>query len=286
MTAPTCRAGAGQEAGTPPLVIASEPAAATRTAPVISAAGLTKVYRSERAGEVQALQSVDFEVGEGEFISVVGPSGCGKSTLLKILAGLLPLSSGTVTLGGRALTGPRAEIGMVFQSPVLLPWRTVLENILLPIEIRRLPLKNYRQRAEELLQIVGLSGFIDRYPHELSGGMQQRAAIIRALIQDPRILLMDEPFSALDALTRERMNVELLRIWTRHQKTVLFVTHSISESIFLADRVFVMTARPARLAKIIEIEFPRPRELPVINTEKFGRYAAEIRALLEADQTS
>jgi NitT/TauT family transport system ATP-binding protein len=171
---------------------------------------------------------------------------------------------------------------MVFQSPVLLPWRTIAENVMLPIEFRRLPLADYRARAHELLETVGLSGFADRYPHELSGGMQQRAAIIRALVQDPRILLMDEPFSALDAMTRELMNVELLRIWSRNRKTVVFVTHSIAESIFLADRVFVMTPRPARLAEIIEIDLPRPRDLSIINTEKFGRYASHIRTLLDA----
>jgi NitT/TauT family transport system ATP-binding protein len=251
-------------------------------APIIDASRLSKIYRSERAGEVVALNEVSFTISDGEFISVVGPSGCGKSTLLKILAGLLPYSGGTVTLAGESLKGPRSEVGMVFQSPVLLPWRTIAENVMLPIEFRRLPLADYRARAHELLETVGLSGFADRYPHELSGGMQQRAAIIRALVQDPRILLMDEPFSALDAMTRELMNVELLRIWSRNRKTVVFVTHSIAESIFLADRVFVMTPRPARLAEIIEIDLPRPRDLSIINTEKFGRYASHIRTLLDA----
>jgi NitT/TauT family transport system ATP-binding protein len=250
--------------------------------PIIYASKLTKIYRSERAGEVLALDEVNFTIDDGEFIAVVGPSGCGKSTLLKILAGLLPYTGGTVSLAGQPLNGPRAEIGMVFQSPVLLPWRTIMENVLLPIEFRRLPLSDYRRRAQELLETVGLTGFADRYPHELSGGMQQRAAIIRSLVQDPSILLMDEPFSALDAMTREQMNVELLRIWSAHRKTVLFVTHSIAESIFLADRVFVMTPRPARLAKIIYIDLPRPRDLSIINTEKFGGYASEIRTLLDS----
>ena len=247
----------------------------------LSMQGVSKHFRSG-GRDVHALDNISLEVGEGEFVCLVGPSGCGKSTLLKILAGLLPHTGGAITRSGRELTGPGPDVGMVFQAPVLLPWRTVMENALLPIEFRRLRMDEYLKRAHDLLDLVGLGEFKDRYPQELSGGMQQRASIVRALVQDPPILLMDEPFGALDALTREQMNVELLRIWQRNRKTVLFVTHSIAESVFLADRVFVMTPRPGRLAEVIDIDLPRPRELPVINTERFGRYASRIRDLLQS----
>jgi NitT/TauT family transport system ATP-binding protein len=253
-------------------------------AALIQARRLGKLYRSERAGEVVALADVSFDIADGEFISLVGPSGCGKSTLLKILAGLLPYSGGSVAIAGRDLRGPTAQVGVVFQAPVLLPWRTIKENVLLPIEFRRLPMTTYKPRALELLAMVGLAGFEDRYPHELSGGMQQRAAIVRALVQDPPILLMDEPFGALDAMTREQMNLEVLRIWNDNRKTVVFVTHSIVESVFLSDRVFVMTPRPGTVAEIIDIDLPRPRELGIINTERFGAYAAHIRKLLHAKE--
>ena len=240
------------------------------------------VYSASGGGEVLAVDDASFSVRDGEFVCLVGPSGCGKSTLLKIVAGLLPHTGGTIARSGRELAGPGSDVGMVFQTPVLLPWRTVMENALLPIEFRRLKIDEYRRRAHELLDLVGLGDFKDRYPQELSGGMQQRAAIVRALVQDPPILLMDEPFGALDALTREQMNVELLRIWQRNRKTVLFVTHSIAESVFLADRVFVMTPRPGRIAEIIDVDLPRPRDLSVINTERFGRYASRIRELLQS----
>jgi NitT/TauT family transport system ATP-binding protein len=250
--------------------------------PIISARDVIKRY-STAQGSVLALDEISFTVKSGEFVSLVGPSGCGKSPLLKILAGLLPFSEGAITRSGRALAGPGADVGMVFQAPVLLPWRTILENVLLPIEFRKLKPNVYRQRARELLELVGLSDFESRYPHELSGGMQQRASIVRALVQDPPLLLMDEPFGALDAMTREQMNVELLRIWNQNRKTVLFVTHSIAESIFLADRVFVMTPRPGKIAEIIDIDLPRPRELSIINTPKFGHYANRIRVLLQSE---
>jgi NitT/TauT family transport system ATP-binding protein len=249
---------------------------------IIAAAAVSKVYQSRKRGEITALRHVSFEIKQGEFISLVGPSGCGKSTLLKMLAGLLPYSSGSLMLGGTPVRGPGQDAAMVFQAPVLLPWRTILQNVLLPIEFRRLPMEPYRRRAMELLATVGLGEFAERLPRELSGGMQQRAGIVRALVQDPRILLMDEPFGALDAMTREQMNLEVLRIWEQNRKTVLFVTHSIAESVFLADRVFVMTARPGALERIIPIDLPRPRLLGMINTEKFGSYVAEIRELLQA----
>jgi NitT/TauT family transport system ATP-binding protein len=247
----------------------------------ITVSAIDKRYAS-RHGTVNALDAITFTVGEGEFVAVVGPSGCGKSTLLKILAGLLPSSGGDALLRGTKIAGPRRDIGVVFQSPVLFPWRTVLDNVLLPIEFRKWPMASYRQSAVDLLAMVGLSEFAQRYPFELSGGMQQRTAIVRALVQDPRLLLMDEPFGALDAMTREQMNLELMRIWSKSDKTVIFITHSIAEAIFLSDRVIAMTARPGTIADVITINLPRPRELSVINTDRFGRYAAKLRSLLDA----
>lgn len=251
--------------------------------PLISACGLTKIYPSRDGRGVLALDKVDFDVRDGEFISIVGRSGCGKSTLLKILSGLIPHSRGDVTLRGRPIKGPDPEIGVVFQSPVLLPWRTVTQNALFPNQIRRTLTPEVRARAQALLETVGLGEFGDKYPKELSGGMQQRAAIVRALVQDPALLLMDEPFGALDAMTREQMNLEVLRIWSQSRKTVIFVTHSIVESVFLSDRVFVMTPRPGRLAEIIDIDMPRPRTLDMINSDAFGRFTGHIRKLLDSE---
>jgi NitT/TauT family transport system ATP-binding protein len=231
---------------------------------------------------IAALRDIDFSVGEGEFLSIVGPSGCGKSTLLKILAGLMPASSGEAQLNGTPIEGPRRDIGMVFQSPVLFPWRSVLDNALLPVDVQRLGREQLLERAHALIALVGLSGFEHRYPWELSGGMQQRVALVRALIHDPALLLMDEPFGALDALTRESMNVELQRIWLDRRKTVVFVTHSTSEAVFLADRVMVMSARPGTIADMLKIELPRPRSLDVMTTEAFGTYVRRIRAGLNA----
>jgi NitT/TauT family transport system ATP-binding protein len=250
---------------------ASLNASADRAPALILARGLSKTYVTG-SGEVTALKGLDFEIYDGEFVSVVGQSGCGKSTLLKVL----------VELNGKPLRGPTPEAAVVFQSPVLLPWRTVLDNVLLPIEFRKLPMARYRKTAADLLAMVGLSEFAQRYPFELSGGMQQRAAIVRALVQDPRLLLMDEPFGALDAMTRKQMNLELMRIWSKSGKTVIFITHSIAEAIFLSDRVIAMTARPGTIADVITIDLPRPRELSVINTDRFGRYATKLRALLDA----
>ncbi|MFB3141476.1 MAG: ABC transporter ATP-binding protein [Acidobacteriota bacterium] len=241
---------------------------------------VTKSYRTLQEEDLLALQDVSFEVGKSEFVSVVGASGCGKTTLLKIIAGLIPHSSGEVRIGGSSVKGPRKDIGFVFQQPVLLPWRTVLENTLLPIEVMGLPREEYGKRALDILDRVGLSGFSDKYPFELSGGMQQRVAITRALVYDPDVLLLDEPFGALDAMTRESLNLELLRIWSDHRKTVLFVTHSISEAIFLSDRVVALTPRPGRLADVVEVDLPRPRRLDVIQTEAFGMLAKRIRSLL------
>jgi len=247
---------------------------------VISVRHLSKDY-GEGPNAIAALRDIDLTVGDGEFVAIVGPSGCGKSTLLKILAGLLP-ATGTAMLNGTPVSGPRRDIGMVFQSPVLFPWRTVLDNALLPVDVQQLGRDRMVERAKSLIALVGLSGFGHRYPWELSGGMQQRVALVRALIHDPALLLMDEPFGALDALTRESMNVELQRIWLDRRKTVVFVTHSTSEAVFLADRVMVMTARPGRIGDVLKIDLPRPRTLDVMTGETFGAYVRRIRAGLNA----
>jgi NitT/TauT family transport system ATP-binding protein len=247
---------------------------------VIAVRRLSKSYGSG-PNAIVALTNIDFAVADGEFMSIVGPSGCGKSTLLKILAGLIP-SDGEALLNGTPIDGPRQDIGMVFQSPVLFPWRSVLANVLLPVDVQRLGRERMTQRALDLISLVGLNGFEKRYPWELSGGMQQRVALVRALIHDPALLLMDEPFGALDALTRESMNAELQRIWLERRKTVLFVTHSTSEAVFLADRVLVMSARPGRIADLLTIDLPRPRTLDVMTTEVFGAYVRRIRGALNA----
>ncbi len=249
--------------------------------PVIAVRRLAKSYATAR-GRVNALEDIDFAVAEGEFVAILGPSGCGKSTLLKILAGLLPASGGEARLRGAAITGPRRDIGVVFQSPVLFPWRSVLQNVLLPADVQRLGRQEHERIALELLSLVGLGGFEHRYPWELSGGMQQRVAMVRALVHDPAMLLMDEPFGALDAMTREQMNLELQRIWLERRKTVVFITHSIPEAVFLADRVLVMTPRPGRIAEIVRVEMPRPRALDLMNTPEFGEHVRRIRAHFSA----
>ncbi len=246
----------------------------------IEVAGLTKTFSTLRGEKVLALDNVSVNINEGEFITVVGPSGCGKSTLLKMLAGLLPASSGSITLAGSRVTGTRRDVGMVFQSAILLPWRTILQNVMLPAEVLGMDEKAARRRANALLETVGLGGFAEKYPSELSGGMQQRAAICRALLHDPKILLMDEPFGALDAMTREQMNLELQAIWQRSGKTVVLITHSIPEAVFLGDRVLVMTARPGRLARVVAVDIPRARDLDVMATPTFGVAAKIIRDLL------
>jgi NitT/TauT family transport system ATP-binding protein len=242
---------------------------------------LSKTYGGGADG-VAALSDIDFAVADGEFMVIVGPSGCGKSTLLKILAGLMPATSGEAILNGEPIDGPRRDIGVVFQSPVLFPWRSVLGNVLLPVDVQQLGREQMTQRAMDLLALVGLTGFEHRYPWELSGGMQQRVALVRALIHDPALLLMDEPFGALDALTREAMNVELQRIWLERRKTVVFITHSTAEAVFLADRVVVMTPRPGKVGDLFAVDLDRPRSLDVMTTEKFGVYVRRIRAALNA----
>lgn len=232
---------------------------------------------------MHALAEIDLQIRQGEFVSVLGPSGCGKSTLLKIVGGLLSKSSGTILLNGRPIDGPRNEMGIVFQDPVLLPWRTVLENTLLPAEVMRLDLRAANARAHELIRLVGLTGFADKYSMELSGGMRQRNAIIRALIHDPSVLLMDEPFGALDAMSREQMNLELQRIWLERRKTVFFITHSIPEAVFLADRVIVMTARPGRIAEVLRLDISRPRSLSTMGDPKFVALTQRIRSLFYSE---
>ncbi len=252
------------------------------TKPQLIAERIRVTYRSPN-GEVGALEEVSFQVGAGEFLCLVGPSGCGKSTLLRVLGGLLRPTSGRVYLDGRPLNGPCRRIGFVFQKANLMPWRTVLENVTLPLEILGVKMAEARRRAGELLQLVGLEGFESAYPHSLSGGMEQRVAIARALIHDPSILLLDEPFGSLDALTRERMNLELLRIWRAKRKTVIMVTHSIQEAVFLADRVLVMSPRPGRIEASIPVPLPRPRRLEMLYEEGFGALSRRIREAIRLD---
>jgi NitT/TauT family transport system ATP-binding protein len=230
--------------------------------------GVAKTFRRGTT-VTHALASVDLALREGEFVTVVGPSGCGKSTLLRIIAGLLPASAGTVRLDGRSVDAPQTNLGVVFQSPVLLDWRTVLENVLVQLELRGLETKPFVERAKQLLSRVGLGEFVDRYPRELSGGMRQRTAIVRALIHDPPFLLMDEPFGALDALTREQMRIDLEALWRESGKTVLFITHSIDEAVLLADRVIVMSERPGRVEREIPIHLARPRGLAARQAPEF-----------------
>ena len=231
----------------------------------------------QRAGMVtQALDGVNLAVRPGELVVVVGPSGCGKSTLLRIAAGLLPFTSGRVRVGGRDVTGPQTALGIVFQSPVLLEWRNVLDNVLVQLELRGMDPARYRERALQLLADVGLGGFTDRRPRELSGGMRQRVAIVRALIHDPPLLMMDEPFGALDALTREQMRIDLEKLWLAQRHTLIFITHGIAEAVALADRVVVMTPRPGRIEKIIAIDLPRPRDKAVVTSPRFTEYCDEI----------
>jgi len=251
-------------------------------APLITVSDLEKTYTTKGRALVKALGGISLAIEPGEFVTIVGQSGCGKTTLLKILAGLLTRTAGLVTLRGEVVDGPRRDIGVVFQDPVLLPWRTVLDNIMLPVEVLRLERRPYRSRARDLVRLVGLEGFEDKYPHELSGGMRQRVALARALVHDPSLLLMDEPFGALDAMTRELMNLELLRIWREAKKTIVFITHSIPEAVFLADRVVVMSARPGRVVEIVPVSLSHPRDLDMMASDDFGVYTRKIRHLFDA----
>ena len=239
------------------------------------------MYPSRR-GAVAALRDVTLTVADGEFVSLLGPSGCGKSTLLKCVAGLEDLTSGELRVRGVAVDGPPPGLGMVFQRDLLLDWRTVLDNVLIMAEFQGLDRREQKPRAMALLERFGLGGFVDRHPWELSGGMRQRAAICRALLTEPALLLMDEPFGALDAMTRDDLNVELTRIWQTAKRTVLFVTHSIAEAIFLSDRVVVMTPGPGRVREIVPIDLSRPRPLAVQGTPEFAAYVTHLRRLFEA----
>jgi NitT/TauT family transport system ATP-binding protein len=246
-------------------------------ASVLRIKAVRKLYR-----DLEAIRNVSFDVAASEFVSVLGPSGCGKSTLLMMVAGLVETTEGEISINGAPVTGPRPEIGVVFQQPVLLPWRTILDNVLFPIELLKLPRSKYVQRAMDLLAMAKIDDFAHHLPRQLSGGMRQRASICRALIHDPSILLMDEPFSALDAITRDEMGVELLRIWQANRKTVIFVTHSIREAAFLSDRVLVMGRRPATIIEEMAIDLPRPRQIAMMEDERFNQYVRRLRKAIEA----
>jgi NitT/TauT family transport system ATP-binding protein len=261
--------------------LAEQRAAVGTDQPFVRIQAVGKSYRT-KGRRLKALDPINLDLATGEFISVVGPSGCGKSTLMMLVAGLVPVTTGQIEIEGRRVTSPYTNVGIVFQRDALLDWRTVIDNVLLQIDIRRLPRARYDQAARDLLARVGLAGFETYHPWELSGGMRQRVALCRALIHDPSLLLMDEPFGALDALTRDQMILDLERIWLENRKTVLFITHSISEAVFLSDRIIVMSPRPGRIATEIRVELPRPRRLSVRETPTFGQYTAHIREQFQA----
>jgi len=254
---------------------AAAPAAAAGPRPFLSIDNLSKVYAT-RNGTVRALDRVSLSAKRGEFLSILGPSGCGKSTLMMIAAGLVPASSGAVSVEGEPVARPRTDIGIVFQNPVLLEWRTALANVMLQAEARRLDRTGAEKRARDLLRAVGLAGFEDKYPHELSGGMRQRVSICRALLHNPLHLLMDEPFGALDALTRDQLVLDIQQIWNELRTTVLFVTHSVPEAVFLSDRIVLMTPRPGRIDRIIDVDLPRPRTLAMRESPAFASHSRRI----------
>jgi NitT/TauT family transport system ATP-binding protein len=241
-----------------------------------------KIYKTKK-GETTALEKTSFRIEDGEFVTILGPSGCGKSTVLRIVAGLEEATSGKVLLDGKEISGPGSDRGMVFQSYTLYPWLTVKENITFGLKLKGVPQKERDDKARHYLQLIGLEGFENHYPIQLSGGMKQRVAIARALANDPKILLMDEPFGALDAQTRNIMQEVLLKAWEESKKTILFITHDIDEAIFLADSVYVMTARPGRLKKKVPIELPRPREFSVKGTPEFAAYKEELMSLIREE---
>jgi NitT/TauT family transport system ATP-binding protein len=247
--------------------------------PEISCEHVRKIY-GKGAAAFEAVSSATFSVEKGEFVSLLGPSGCGKSTLLMMIAGLEPLNAGRILAGGTPIEEPRAEIGIVFQDPTLLPWKTALQNVLFPIEMMHRDRSSYLGRATELLQLVGLADAIHKRPSQLSGGMRQRVSLCRALVADPSILLMDEPFSALDAITRDDMNIVLLNLWDRYRKTVLFVTHSIREAVLLSDRVLVMGSSPSRIIADIKVPFARPRDITMEEAGDFNELCATLRELI------
>jgi NitT/TauT family transport system ATP-binding protein len=248
---------------------------------VVALNGVTKRYETASGGTVHALSNINLEVSSGEFVSVLGASGCGKTTLLRIIGGLEDGYDGELVLRGGQGGGSKRDVGIVFQDANLLPWRTILQNVLLPAQVLRLDKRSSIARAHDLIELVGLKGFEDKYPFELSGGMRQRTSIARALIHDPSVLLMDEPFGALDALTREVMNSEVLKIWDTTKKTVFMITHSIAEAVFMSDRVVVMSPRPGRVIAEVDIALPRPRNIEMLSEERFGACAAHLRRLLD-----
>jgi NitT/TauT family transport system ATP-binding protein len=258
----------------------SETENASPASPHIRIQDVSKSFASPR-GDVLALTNVSLAIRNGEFVSLLGPSGCGKSTLLKLVAGLDVATSGTLSLSGQPINGPPAGLGMVFQKDVLLDWRTVLENVMLPVELQNLDEVEHLDRAKRLLKLFGLGDFLGKHPWELSGGMRQRVAIARALVTEPCMLLMDEPFGALDALTRDGLSLELQDIWMRSRKTIIFVTHSIAEAILLSDRVCVMAARPGRIVEMLDIDFPRPRTLAVREIPQFSAHVRRVRQIFE-----
>jgi NitT/TauT family transport system ATP-binding protein len=265
-------------------ISSAAPDEAARGDAVIAVSRVSKTYATASADEVAALGEVSFTIARGEFVSVVGPSGCGKTTLLRILAGLIGRYEGDVRLRGGVLRGPTRDVGVAFQDANLLPWRTVVQNMMLPVEVLGLDRRAGLARAHQLIDLVGLHGFANSLPQELSGGMRQRVSIARALIHDPSILLLDEPFGALDAITRDAMNLELMRIWAGSGKTVFLITHSIPEAVLLSDRVLVMSERPGHIVADIPIGIARPRSLEVIATPTFGEYLLHVRRLLDGGQ--
>lgn len=257
-----------------------EPAQPSPNRVYISIRDISKRFTG-RTATVQALSPISLSISDGEFVSVIGPSGCGKSTLLMLLSGLDQPTSGSINIGGKPVTGPRSDLGFVFQQDVLLEWRTAIENILLQAQIRGLDQKAAAKRAKELLAMVDLQSFAGTYPYELSGGMRQRVSICRALLHEPPLLLMDEPFGALDALTRDQLQIDLLRLWSKHNMTVVFVTHSISEAVFLSDRIVVMSPRPGKIEEIIKIDLPRPRRLSMRETPEFLKYNQQVTGVFK-----
>ena len=250
------------------------------TQPYIRLRGVGKTYET-KDGAVEACAEVDLDVRQSEFVAIVGPSGCGKTTILKMAAGLVPYTAGEITVGGRRVERPQTEVGIVFQESILLDWRDVLSNVLLQVDIRRMERATYEPVARHLLRSTGLEGFERKKPYELSGGMRQRVSICRALVHDPPLLLMDEPFGALDALTREQISMDIQRVWMEKRKTAIHITHSIPEAVLLADRVVVMGPRPGRIVEIIDIDLPRPRRLDKL-PPKFNDYAGRIREIFKA----
>ncbi|MFV0253457.1 MAG: ABC transporter ATP-binding protein [Beutenbergiaceae bacterium] len=252
---------------------------------MISIDGVSQIFRT-KSGDVHALSDIDLTVSENEFVTLVGRSGCGKSTLLRVISGLIQPTSGQVTIAQEPVVRPRRDVSVMFQRPALLPWRTVIDNVMLPVEVLRLDKRTHRERAHDLLELVGLADFQRKLPHELSGGMQQRVSLCRSLITSPKVLLMDEPFSALDALTREDLSVELQRVVAEESTTIVFVTHSIDEAVLLADRVVVLSPHPGRLRRIVDVDIPRPRSLgQTAHADSVAATSSELHELLHPDAT-